>query len=131
MLANAQAATLQAGSWLTAAQIGELAGWTPSEADSHFACWLAQGKILAVVSPTGQELFPAYALDSSNCFAPVQQLADVIQILSPLKNSWGIAIWLASVNSYLSGKRPQDLILHHPEVVIRAAQDEAAGIHHG
>jgi hypothetical protein len=130
MFATAQAATLEAATWLTAAQVGQLAGWDPSEADARLGQWLREGRIFAI-RVESQELFPSYGLDPSGSFMPLNHLADVIKILNPHKDSWGIAIWFAAVNSCLGGKRPQDLLAERPSAVIAAAADEAQGILHG
>jgi hypothetical protein len=42
-----------------------------------------------------------------------------------------MAYWFLSVNSFLGGKRPQDLIASAPERVIAAAIDEVQEIAHG
>lgn len=130
MFATAQAATLEAATWLTAAQVGQLAGWDPSEADARLGQWLREGRIFAI-RVESQELFPSYGIDPSDSFMPLKHLADVITILSPHKDSWGIAIWFASINSFLSGKRPQDMIVDQSSAVIAAAKDEVQGVLHG
>lgn len=130
MFATAQAATLEAASWITAAQVGQLAGWDPSEADARLGQWLREGRIFAI-RVESQELFPSYGVDPSDSFMPLKHLADVIKILGPHKDSWGIAIWFAGINSFLGGRRPQDLIVRQPSAVIAAAQDEVQGILHG
>lgn len=46
-------------------------------------------------------------------------------------SDWGLAYWFASVNSFLGGKRPQDLLIDTPDRVVDAAKDEVAGVLHG
>ncbi|WP_431635283.1 hypothetical protein ACQVBX_15840 [Dyella sp. KULCS107] len=130
MFVAAQAATLEATAWLTAAQVGQLAKWGPSEAGARLAEWSRAGKIFAI-RVQSQELFPSYGFDPSDGFMPLKHLANVIKVLSPRKNSWGIAIWFSAVNGVLGGKRPQDLIAERPSAVIAAARDEAQGVLHG
>ncbi len=43
----------------------------------------------------------------------------------------GIAIWFASVNSFLGGKIPIDLLMIAPDIVLAAVEDEMAGVLHG
>ena len=47
------------------------------------------------------------------------------------KDGWGLAYWFASANSFLGGKRPQDVLLESPERVLAAAADEMAEVAHG
>jgi hypothetical protein len=61
----------------------------------------------------------------------VPALARVIRILEGKKDAWGMAYWFASVNSFLGGERPQDLLATQPDRVIAAAQDELEDIAHG
>ena len=42
-----------------------------------------------------------------------------------------MAYWFSSSNSFLRGKRPQDLLVSVPKRVIEAAIDEIQGITHG
>jgi len=42
-----------------------------------------------------------------------------------------MAYWFMSSNSFLGGKRPQDLLMSAPEKVIAAAQDEVQAVAHG
>jgi hypothetical protein len=58
-------------------------------------------------------------------------MARVIEVLAEHKDAWGMAYWFLSVNSFLGGKRPQDLIASAPERVIAAAIDEVQEIAHG
>ena len=58
-------------------------------------------------------------------------MADVIGILAGHKDGWGMAYWFQSVNGFLGGKRPQDLLATDPDRVIAAARDEVQGVLHG
>jgi len=58
-------------------------------------------------------------------------VADVIGILAGHKDGWGMAYWFQSVNGFLGGKRPQDLLATDPDRVIAAARDEVLGVLHG
>lgn len=72
-----------------------------------------------------------YALDQNAGFRPPKTMAPLIEILSSQKDAWGMAYWFMSLNSFLGGQRPQDLLLSAPEKVIAAAQDEINGVTHG
>ena len=51
-------------------------------------------------------------------------LAKVIEAFGGHKGGWGMAYWFRSDHSFLSGKRPQDLLASAPDRVITAALDE-------
>lgn len=55
----------------------------------------------------------------------------MLEIFRGKKDDWGLAYWFASVNSFLGGKRPQDLLISKPDRVVAAAEDEVAGVLHG
>lgn len=131
MIGKARAAVLEAAEWLTAAQVAELAGLSASNPNAQTTRWKREGKIFSVKQPGEVELFPAYGLDPETGFRPVAALADVIRILGDRKDGWGLAYWFASINSYLSGKRPQDVLAQAPQKVIAAARVEAEGVQHG
>ena len=56
---------------------------------------------------------------------------EVLEIFGESKDSWGLAYWFSSVNSFLGGKRPQDVLAKQPDRVIAAAVDELEGVVHG
>lgn len=58
-------------------------------------------------------------------------MAEVLRVFDGKKEGWGLAYWFASVNSYLGGKRPQDLLIAAPARVVAAVEDEVAGVTHG
>jgi len=41
----------------------------------------------------------------------VRWTARVLSVFRGRKDEWGLAYWFASVNSFLGGKRPQDLLI--------------------
>jgi hypothetical protein len=49
-----------------------------------------------------------------------------VEILGKDTSDWGIALWFASANGWLDGKRPVDLLEDDPKEVIQAAEHEAA-----
>lgn len=55
----------------------------------------------------------------------------MIQAFDSKKDGWGLAYWFRSDNSFLGGKRPQDLLASDPERVIAAAEDEVQEVAHG
>jgi hypothetical protein len=87
--------------------------------------------VLFAVRHRGVDYFPGYALDPSTDYRPARGLAKVLAAFRGRKDDWGLAYWFASVNSFLGGKRPQELLIYEPERVVAAAEDEVAGVLHG
>ena len=46
------------------------------------------------------------------------------------KDGWGLAYWFLGANSFLGGRRPQDVLLTDPSAVVAAAQDEMSAVEH-
>jgi hypothetical protein len=130
MTAESRKAVLESGDWLTAAQIAEMAGFSASNPSAQPNKWKKDGQIFAV-RHRGVDYFPGYALDSSTDYRPAKGLARVLAAFRERKDDWGLAYWFASVNSFLGGKRPQDLLIDQPARVAAAAEDEVAGALHG
>jgi len=130
MTAEARKAVLESGDWLTAAQIAGMAGFSASNPSAQPNKWKKDGQIFAV-RHRGVDYFPGYALDPSTDYRPARGLARVLGVFRGRKDDWGLAYWFASVNSFLGGKRPQDLLIDQPDRVVAAAEDEVAGVLHG
>ena len=58
-------------------------------------------------------------------------LAPVLARFGDALDEWDIATWFASVNSFLGGRTPMDLLRSQPGQVLAAAEDEIAGVQHG
>ncbi|WP_248313572.1 hypothetical protein [Bosea sp. F3-2] len=130
MAADARKAVLEGGDWLTAAEVAKAAGFSASNPSTQPNKWKKDGQIFAV-RHRGIDYFPGYGLDPATGYRPVKALAQVLAAFEGHKDDWARAYWFASVNSFLGGKRPQDLLLSKPDKVIAAAMDEVAGILHG
>ncbi len=130
MLVQARKAVLESGDWLTAAEVAQLAELSTRNPSAQPNKWKKQGQIFAI-NHGGVDYFPGYGLDRNAGFRPSKVMAKVIEILAKNKDSWGMAYWFRSDNSFLGGKRPQDLVASKPERVIEAAMDEVQEISHG
>ena len=130
MLVRARKAVLESGDWLTAAEIAQVAGLSTRNPSAQPNKWKKQGLIFAI-NHGGADYFPGYGLDRDTGFRPVKALARVIEIFAEHKDAWGMAYWFRSDNSFLGGKRPQDLLASAPERVIEAARDEVQQVAHG
>lgn len=129
MLVKARRAVLESGDWLTAAQLAELAGLSSRNPSAQPNKWKKQRQIFAI-SHNGSDYFPGYGLDADAGFRPLKALAKVIEVFGDHKDGWGLAYWFRSDNSFLGGKRPQDLLASSPKRVIAAAEDEIQEVAH-
>jgi len=130
MLVQARKAVLESGDWLTAVEVAQLAGLSPRNPSAQPNKWKKQGLIFAI-SHNGVDYFPGYGLDRESGFRPLKAMAKVIEAFVGHKDGWGKAYWFRSDNSFLGGKRPQDLLATAPEQVIEAALDEVQEVAHG
>src|SRR3989344_3082421 len=123
-------AVLESGDWLTAAEVAQLAGLSPRNPSAQPNKWKKQGLIFAIPH-NGVDYFPGYGLDREAGFRPLKALSKVIEAFAGHKDGWGMAYWFRSDNSFLGGKRTQDLLAIAPERVIEAALDEVQEVAHG
>lgn len=130
MLVRARKEVLESGDWLTSADIAQLAGLSTRNPSAQPNKWKKQGQIFAI-NHGGVDYFPGYGLDPDSGFRPMKALAKLIEIFAESKDGWGMAYWFRSDNSFLGGKRPQDVLISAPDRVIAAAIDEVLGIAHG
>jgi len=128
MTAEARKVVLKGGEWMTGTEIAEMAGLSARSTQPNK--WKKDGRIFAV-RHRGVDYFPGYAFGPSTDYRPAKRLAGVLEVFSGKKDDWGIAYWFASVNSFLGGKRPQDLLISKSDSVVAAAEDEVAGVLHG
>ncbi|MGY3585699.1 hypothetical protein ACVIGB_005246 [Bradyrhizobium sp. USDA 4341] len=113
MTAEAHKDVLESGDWLTSAQVTKMTGFSTSNPSGRPNKWKKAGQIFAVRS-RGVDYFPGYALDASTDHRPAKGLAGVLDVFRGRKDNWGLAYWFASVNGFLGGKRPQDLLIDQP-----------------
>lgn len=129
MLARARTQVLQQDHWLTAAQIAELAGFSASNPSAQPNKWKREGQIFAI-RHHGIDYFPSYGLDPAS-FRPLKAMARLLKIFAGAKDAWGLAYWFESLNGFLGGKRPLELLAKAPDQVMAAAVDELDAIEHG
>jgi hypothetical protein len=130
MRVDARTAILESDDWLTADEIAQVAALSFDNPRAQPNEWKKHGSIFAI-SHDGVEYFPAFGLDCHSGFRPLKGIAEVIKVFANSKGAWGMAYWFCSVNSFLGGKRPQDLIASHADRVVDAAKDAVQGMTHG
>lgn len=131
MIGKARAAVLEGTEWVSASELADMAGFSASNPNAQPSRWKTQGKIFSVKPASGVELFPVFALDPHASYRPRKEMADIIAVLRDKKDGWGMAYWFTSINSFLGGKRPQDVLMTDPQKVLAAATDEVQAITHG
>jgi hypothetical protein len=130
MLARSRKAVLESADWLTAAKLAEVAGLSSSNPSTQPNKWKRERRIFAI-HHNGVDYFPGYGLDPEAGWRPRKALKPVLEIFGDKKDGWGLAYWFLSVNSFLGGRRPQDVLKLDPEQVLAAAADELEGVVHG
>ncbi len=130
MEARARRAVMERGDWLTADEILQLLGVSSRSGCAQPDQWKQQGDIFTI-NDHGTEYYPAFGLEKEAGYRPYSVMSTIIDILKDNKVGWGMAIWFQSVNSYLGGEKPQDLVATAPDLVIEAALDEVQGVMHG
>lgn len=130
MLTSAKQSVMESTRWLSESEIVHHSSFHGNSTVDRPSAWLNEGKIFLIHYDDG-EYFPSYALDEQDGYRPIRAMSDVLKAFGSTKDSWGVACWFASVNSYLGGKRPQDLLATHPDQVVAAVYDELQGFTHG
>lgn len=129
MMLRAKETVLEGADWLTAAQVASIAGLSKKNPSAQLHKWKRDGAIFAI-RRSGVDYFPGYALDPDQEYRPFRALKKVIAQFEGAREGWGLAFWFQSVNSFLGGKRPMDLLATKSDEVIAAAADEAMGVVH-
>jgi len=130
MVARSRKAVLEGADWLTAAKLAELAGLSATNPSAQPNKWKRARQIFAIAH-NGVDYFPGYGLDPQANWRPRKALMPVLQVFGDHKDAWGLAYWFLSANSFLGGRRPQDVLATAPDQVLAAAQDEMEDAAHG
>lgn len=123
-----QAHILTLSTWLTAQEVLSNAGIRGEHSILLPYIWVARGEIFSL-SVNGHTLFPAYALGFDG--RPLPIMKPILTVFSGKRHGFSIACWFASVNSWLGGMAPLDMLLKDGEAVLHAAKMEIAPIEHG
>jgi len=108
----------------------QAAGYTFPSRSAQPSKWKKNGLIFAIPH-NGIDYYPGYGLDPDQGYRPIKALKPIIDCFKGTRNGWGLAYWFESVNSYLGGTRPKDLLTSAPNKVLAAAADEMDGVAHG
>lgn len=110
-------AVLSGMRWLEFEQLG-----APSEV---VQAWLDEGRLFAI-EHQGAKLVPAYALVDGK---PAPALQEILKLLAG-RTPFQVAAWLESRTTYLSGKRPREMLAKNGQAVVQAVE-RSLGPGHG
>ena len=85
---------------------------------------LQRERRIFAVSHQDATYVPSFQFDREGCPRPA--IAGVIEIFGDKLSDWGLALWFTAGNGWLDGRRPVDFLSHEPELVVQAAEHEAA-----
>lgn len=130
MVALARAHILTCGDFLLVQDLANHLGIHVELLSPALKEWEANRRIFSI-DHDGSRFFPVYAFPSQGGASPTPGLRDVLSVLCPMKDGWGVSFWFISPNGWLEGKRSQDLLSTEPSRVVSAAHEEASGVMHG
>lgn len=96
---------------------------------SALTVWLAQAEAqlrIFSVEYEGQIYYPSYAFSTGDQGDLIRGLLDVLTVLHSEKSGWDMAFWFRSPNTFLGGKRPEDVLSQNLEDLLFAAQEEVS-----
>ena len=127
MLIRAKAELLASGHFLTS---DDLALRLNMDANGLRA-WLVQAETqlrIFSVEHEGHVFYPDYAFLTGGNGNLILGLQDILTVLHTERNGWDMAFWFRSPNTFLGGKRPEDLLDRNLENVVFAAQQEISSL---
>ena len=107
---------------LTSAEVADTARSKASNRASLANRWRDERKVFAI-RVGDQQLYPAFQLDSDG--RPLEVVARALEKLNVGHLSdWQVALWFTSPSGWLAGRRPVDLLVGEPDLVLEAAEHE-------
>lgn len=129
MLHRAQHAVLNGTIWYTTKEIKNIFSKNNKHVElEELITQLIENKKIFFITYNEIILFPHYIFDEQFNINPT--IEHVLRILDD-KNTWQIACWFESINSYLHNQNPRTLLNSYPELIIEAAFIEKQGCVHG
>lgn len=119
---------MQSSTWLRASEVSARAGLSNKNPSSTPNKW-KKGNTIFAINHQGQDRYPSYALGVDG--KPLPVMKDILQAFSGKKAPLLIGLWFCSVNSWLGGVAPKDVIETRPQDVLNAAIMEVTPIEHG
>jgi len=119
---------LKSSHWLLASEVSAQAALSNKNPSSTPNKWKRNNTIFAIPYQ-GRDRYPGYALGDDG--KPLPIMKEILQVFSGKKVPLKIGLWFCSVNSWLGGVAPQDVIEARPQDVLKAAIQEVTPIEHG
>jgi hypothetical protein len=122
--AEARRDLLESYGAVTSGGVAELAGSKAKNRAALANRWRSEGRVFAV--PVGDELvYPLFQFSEEG--RPLPVVAETLAALdrSGDLSAWQRALWFASANGWLAGRRPVELLERDPDAVVEAARREA------
>jgi len=120
--ADARRAFLEEFPSLTSIEVADAANSKAANRASLANRWRDEGKVFAV-RLGDQQLYPAFQFDEDG--RPIQAIASVLEHLSEgALTDWQTVLWFTSPTGWLGGRRPVDLLIAQPDVVVDASARE-------
>lgn len=120
MLADAKAEILAGTHFRTSDCFACLYGRAPDGFKLSLQQAELKGEIFSV-EYQGLAYYPDYAFLDNEDAILIAGLAEVITVLRPSRDGWGMAFWFRSPNNFLGGQRPEDVLHQAPQAVFSAA----------
>lgn len=114
--------------WLSASTVSSRAGLRNKNPFSTPNKW-KKNRLIFAINYQGQDHYPEFALGMDG--KPLSIMKDILAVFNGHKVPLAIALWFVSINSWLDGVAPKDVIGTQPEDVLEAAKMEVAPIEHG
>lgn len=122
MLTRVKGRILSSPDWITVKDIAKVRNLSESDVHAQLNNW-RNAYLIFGFHHNGIDYFPLFGLDMSR-LEPLPAMKEVLATLRR-RDPWSIACWFDGVNSYLDGRRPQDVIAGEPDKVIAAALADA------
>lgn len=128
-LAARRAAALNEFGYFTAEQLAEANRSRAANRGALADNWRKRRQVFAVQHPDKslreRDVYPAFQFSNHQ---PIKAVREVLAAFGERKDPWKLALWFTSNNGWLpDSARPVDLLASHPEAVIEAARQDAAG----
>ena len=128
-LAERRASLLNEFGYFTAMQLADANHSTSENRCALVDNWRKRRQVFSIQHPDrllrDRNVYPAFQFSD---YRPIKAVRGVLDAFGGKKDSWKLALWFTSSNGWLpDSARPADLLFSYPEIVVEAAQRDAAG----
>lgn len=123
-----KAKIIAASTWLTIKDMSNILKLDTDQVHDLLNSWEQEGQVFSV-EYQGVQLIPEYAVNPEG--KPLPALKKILTVFNGKKSCWATAAWFASVNGWLGGITPMEVMRSRPEALIQAAKEESRPSEHG